>query len=68
MKKLKDTGESAGNIPMEPIIVPETYFGASEAAPMITKPHTRASGELVNHLLGWVAYLITGEHAAIKSK
>lgn len=53
MKKLKDTGESAGNIPMEPIIVPETsYFGASEAAPMITKPHTRSSGELVNHLLG----------------
>lgn len=54
---------------MEPIIVSNTpASGLSETAPLITKLHARASGELVNHLLGRVAYLITGAHTAIKSK
>lgn len=55
---------------MELIIVSEaSCFRASEAAaPMVTTLRTRASGELANHLPGLVACLITGKHAAIKSK
>lgn len=66
---LNDTGKSTGNIPMALIIVSDpSCLRGSEAAPMITKLHTRAGGELANHLPGWVPYLISGEHAAIKSK
>lgn len=64
---MNDTGKSTGNIPMEIIIISETH------ASTLGKQHLRLlicihmpSGELANHVLAWVTYLITEEHTAIE--
>lgn len=50
---LNDTGKSTGNIPMVLIMVSDpSCFRGSEAAPVISKLHSCASGELANHLPG----------------